>query len=81
MSFRQFTRICNNPILFLIFILPLIGGYIIYLTGWLLWLVLKGLWFVLAVLPYRLIMHGRENISKNKLARAEDRMSEYADGR
>lgn len=51
-----------------------IAGYII------MWLS-KALWFVLAVLPYRLIRKIKQTIHDRRVARAEDRMAEYIDSK
>lgn len=80
-TFSRTARIINNPglaLLFAPFVIAMIAGAIV---GMIVWWQYKLLWFVLAVLPYRLIRKIRQSIHDRRIARAEDRMAEYIDSK
>jgi hypothetical protein len=80
-SFYRTRSVVRNPLLFLVVGVFVAAWYVGAAAGLLVWLVLKGIWFVLVVLPARIIVNRREAVRVNQLGRAKDRMQEYMDGR
>jgi hypothetical protein len=67
--------------MWLLFGVIILAGYAIAAIIMLVLLLVKGIVFVLVVMPHRLIVHGRENVNNNRIERAKDRMQNYMDGR
>ena len=49
-------------------------------AGTVVWWLLKGMWFVFAVAPYRVVANLRYNSKARKLERAAGRLAEYVNG-
>jgi hypothetical protein len=56
-----------------------LAAYAVAAIIMLIWLLLKGLWFVLAVLPYRAIVALRQRRLDSSIHGAERRMQDYMD--
>jgi hypothetical protein len=63
--------------LWLLFGVIVLAGYVIAAAIMGVIVLARVLAFVLVVLPYRLIVHGRENIRRNRVERAKVRMQNY----
>jgi hypothetical protein len=46
-------------------------------AGMITWWLIKALWFVLGVAPFRIAAGIREGVYNNRLGRAEERMEQY----
>ena len=55
----------------------IVAGAIGAAAGMLVWWLLRALWFVLAVAPYRIASSTRDGICNGRLAGAEARMEQY----
>jgi hypothetical protein len=55
----------------------ILAAYILVGVFWLLWQLLRLLWFILAVVPFRVIAGIRDGRYNNSVGRAEDRMQQY----
>jgi hypothetical protein len=78
---RKFNFAAYHPAIALIIGVYWLAGWIIALTVWLIWSLLKLLWIGLVIMPYRGIVAGRNAIHERRIARAETRMRDYVDGR
>lgn len=60
--------------------LPFIAAYFIGAAlGMLVWWIIKLVWFVFAVMPWRIIVMIKNGIHNKRIARAETRMEQYVD--
>jgi uncharacterized membrane protein YoaK (UPF0700 family) len=64
-----------------ILLLPFIAGAIVgAAAGMIIWCILRALWFVLGVAPFRIVAGIRDGIYNNQLEDAMERMEQYVDG-